>query len=54
MGAEVGGRGEGSMAVGVAIDVFFGVEPEGGLAALGVAIGLPTDSRVLLEGLLVS
>jgi hypothetical protein len=38
MAAEVGGLGEGSMGVGVAMDVFFGVEPEFGLAALGVAI----------------
>ena len=28
MGAEVGGLGEGMIGVGVAIDVFFGVEPE--------------------------
>lgn len=38
--AEVGGRGDGSMAVGVAIEAFLGVEPECGLAALGVAIVL--------------
>jgi hypothetical protein len=36
--AEVGGRGDGNMGVGVAMDAFLGVEPECGLAALGVAI----------------
>lgn len=36
--AEVGGRGEGSIGVGVAMDVFFGVELECGRVALGVAI----------------
>lgn len=36
--AEVGGRGEGITGVGVAMEVFFGVEPECGLPALGVAI----------------
>ena len=38
MAAEVGGLGEGITDVGVAMDVFLGVEPECGLAALGVAI----------------
>jgi hypothetical protein len=38
MPAEVGGRGDGSMAVGVAIELFLGVEPECGLAPLGVAM----------------
>jgi hypothetical protein len=38
MPAEVGGRGDGSMGVGVAMELFLGVEPECGLAALGVAI----------------
>jgi len=38
MPAEVGGRGDGNMAVGVAIELFWGVEPECGLAPLGVAI----------------
>lgn len=38
MAAEVGGLGEGITDVGVAMDVFLGVEPECGLVALGVAI----------------
>jgi hypothetical protein len=40
MAAEVGGRGDGIIGVGVAIDVVFGVEPEYGLPAPGVAIVL--------------
>jgi hypothetical protein len=38
MPAEVGGRGDGNMGVGVAIELFLGVDPECGLAPLGVAI----------------
>ena len=38
----MGGLGEGRIGVGVAIDVFLGVEPEWGLAAPGVAMVLKT------------
>ena len=49
MGAEVGGRGEGILAVGVAMDVFLGVEPECGLPPLGVAIVLVSHAPVTAE-----
>ena len=45
--ADVGGRGEGSMGVGVGMDVFLGVETECGLAALGVAIALKVVTLLL-------
>jgi hypothetical protein len=49
MAAEVGGRGEGIMGVGVVMEEFFGVEVEYGLEPLGVAMLLAVFSSLFEE-----